>query len=306
MWPLAAWALGAASLTWLQRRVRARAHERRYAERFTFRADGIVDGAEPRRYEGDPSRAVLLLHGYNDSPQSVDRMARAIHAAGWTVRAPLLPGHGRSLREFSRWTESDLLEAARAEYAALRETHRTVVVGGLSMGGALACWLAAESDAAGALLYAPMLFVPRPMQFVVATARLWSLATQYVKGGGKRSLHDPEAARTMINYGRSTRQSLEALERLCRHTTARLGFIHAPVLVIQSEEDNRLPRDQSVRAIARIGSRDKTVVWRRGAGHVVTLDHGWEEIARISVDWLESRFPAATAAGRVGEGVSTG
>lgn len=306
MLPLAACTVGAASLTWLQRRLRAKAHERRYEARFEFRPDGIVRGAEPRRYEGDPARAVLLLHGYNDSPQSVDHMARAMHAAGWTVRAPLLPGHGRSLREFSRWTESDLLEAARAEYAALRMTHRTVVVGGLSMGGALACWLAAESDAAGALLYAPMLFVPRPMQLVVATARLWSLATRYVTGGGKRSLHDPVAARTMINYGRSTRQSLEALERLCRHTTARLGFVHAPVLIVQSEEDNRLPHDQSVRAIARIGSRDKTVVWRRGAGHVVTLDHGWQEVAKLSVEWLESRFPASPPAGRVGPPVATG
>jgi esterase/lipase len=168
------------------------------------------------------------------------------------------------------------------------------------MGGALACWLAAESDAAGALLYAPMLYVPRTMDVVVSTARLWSLFTRYVKGGGKRSLHDPEAARSMIAYGHSSRRSLEALARLCLHTTARLGFVHAPVLVIQSEEDNRLPHDQSVRAIARIGSRDKTVVWTRGAGHVVTLDRGWPDIAARTVAWLEERFPpAVTGVGAV-------
>jgi carboxylesterase len=263
-----------------------------------------VHGAEPRRYDGDQHRAVLLLHGYNDSPQSVDQVARVIHGAGWTVRVPLLPGHGRSLRAFDGWTESDVLGYAREEYAALRATHRTVVVGGLSMGGALACWLGAESDAAGVLLYAPMLFVPRPMQVVVSTARLWSLATKYVSGGGKRSIHDPVAARAMIAYGCSTRRSIEALERLCRHTTSRLGFIHSPVLAVQSEEDNRLPHDQSVRALARIGSNDKTIVWTRGAGHVVTLDHGWRELAATSADWLNARFPAATAG--VGAAGATG
>lgn len=293
---------GVIAFGWLQRSARAARRERRFSAHFPAGGDGIVPGAQPRRYDGDRDRAVLLLHGYNDSPQSLDQVARVLHAAGWTVRVPLLPGHGRSLREFDGWSESDLLAFVRQEYTALRATHRTVVVGGLSMGGALACWLGAESDAAGVLLYAPMLFVPRPMQVVVSTARLWSLVTKYVSGGGKRSLHDPEASRAMIAYGASSRRSLEALERLCLHTTARLGFIHSPVLVVQSEEDNRLPHDQSVRAIARIGSNDKTVIWLRGAGHVVTLDHGWQGLAKTSAEWLNDRFPPAA----VGAGSAAG
>lgn len=298
----ATWGAAALVLGWLQRSARATRREKRFAARFPAGGDGIVPGAHPRRYDGDRDRAVLLLHGYNDSPQSLDQVARVLHAAGWSVRVPLLPGHGRSLREFDAWSESDLLAFVREEYSSLRGTHRTVVVGGLSMGGALACWLGAESDAAGVLLYAPMLFVPRPMQVVVSTARLWSLATKYVTGGGRRSLHDPAASRDMIAYGTSTRRSLEALERLCLHTTARLGFVHSPVLVIQSEEDNRLPHDQSVRAIARIGSKDKTVIWTRGAGHVVTLDHGWRELAATSAAWLDDRFPRAA----VGAGSAAG
>jgi esterase/lipase len=63
---------------------------------------------------------------------------------------------------------------------------------------------------------------------------------------------------------------------------------------VQSEEDNRLPRDQSVHAIARIGSNDKTVMWTRGAGHVVTVDTGWKELADSTVRWLESRFPVSS------------
>lgn len=293
MTTLAAWVIGVALVIWLQRAVRARRRERRFAARFPTSADGVIRGAEPRSYQGTREGAVLLLHGYNDSPQSLDQVARVIHAAGWTVRVPLLPGHGRSLRAFDDWNDAELLAHVREEYATLRSRHRTVVVGGLSMGGALACWLGAESDAAGVVLYAPMLFVPRPMEVVISTARLWPLFTKYVSGGGKRSLHDPVAARGMIAYGCSTRRSLEALDRLCRHTTTRLGFIHDPVLVILSEEDNRLPVDQSVRAAARIGSVDKTIVWTRGAGHVITLDHGWERLAERTVEWLSERFPDA-------------
>ncbi|MCE9602236.1 MAG: alpha/beta fold hydrolase [Gemmatimonadetes bacterium] len=286
----ALWVLLLGAGAWMQRAIRARRRERLWQRRFPANADGIVVGAEPQTLVAPGSRAILLLHGYNDSPHSMMPLAGALHAAGWTVRVPLLPGHGRSLEAFDDWTADQLLTQARAEYAALRETHSTVVVGGLSMGGAVACWIAAESDAAGVLLYAPMLFVPAQMQVAVSTARLWVLFTKYLSGGGRRSIRDPEAQRRMIAYGCSTRRSLEALEFVAKGVVIRLGFVHAPTLVIQSEEDNRLPREQSTHAFARLGSKDRTIVWTRGAGHVLTVDHGWESLAATTVDWLRARY----------------
>ncbi len=286
------WTGGAVATLWAQRTLRARLKEWRWRRRFPANADGVVIRAEPRTLGAHGGRALLLLHGYNDSPQSVDGIARAVHADGWTVRVPLLVGHGRSLAAFDAWTAEEVLAQVRDEYAALRATHHTVVVGGLSMGGALACWLASETDAAGVILFAPMLFVPAPMQVAVSTARLWALLSRYVSGGGRRSIHDPEAQARMIAYGCSTRRSLEALEQIAKGVTVRLGFVHAPTLIMQSEEDNRLPRDQSTHAFARIGTSDRTVVWTRGAGHVITVDHGWEQLAAQTVEWLRARFGA--------------
>ena len=285
-----AWALVVAAAVWAQRWWRARARERRFASRFTFGNDGIIAGAEPRMYAAPTGRAILLIHGYNDSPASLDPLARRLHAAGWSVRLPLLPGHGRALSAFDAWTAEQVLAQARDEYATLRATHRTVVVGGISMGGATATWLAAETDADGLVLFAPMLFVPQQMQVAVSTARLWGLVTKYIAGGGRRSIHDPAAQQRMIAYGCSTRRSLEALEKVAKGTTVRLGFVHEPTLVIQSEEDNRLPHAQSLHAIARLGAKDRTVVWTRGAGHVITVDFGWEEVAARTIAWLNARF----------------
>lgn len=296
----ALWLLALGAAVWVQRTLRAMRRERRWRRIFPARADGIVIGAESRTYASNSGRALLLLHGYNDSPQSLDALARTLQEAGWTVRVPLLPGHGRSLEAFDLLTPQELIRHAREEYAALRAAHPTVVVGGLSMGGALACWLAAETDADGVLLYAPMLFVPAPMQVAVSTARLWSLFTKYLSGGGRRSIRDPEAGRRMIAYGCSTRRSLEALEFIARGTAVRLGFVHQPTLVIQSEDDNRLPHEQSVHAIARIGSRERRVEWTRGAGHVITVDYGWEALASTTASWLNAHWqpgPVARVSG---------
>lgn len=286
-------ALALAASLWAQREWRAVRRAQRFRRRFPAGDDGIVIGAQARTYRGDPRRVLLLVHGYNDAPASLDDMARAIHAAGWTVRLPLLPGHGRSLEAWDDWRGADAVALVREEYAALRAAYPTVVVGGLSMGGALATWLAAEADVDGLLLFAPILFIPRPMQVAISTARLWSLVTRHVTGGGARSLLDPEAKRRSVSYGCSSRRSLEALEYVAQGVMPRLGFATAPTLVCQSRQDNRLPEDQSRRAIARLGAEDKSVHWVEGAGHVLTMDYGWPALAETVIAWLETRWPAA-------------
>lgn len=285
------WAVVAAGIVWGQRAWFARRRERAFAARFPTGADGIIIGAEPRCYAAEGQRALLLFHGYNDSPRSVEGIAERIHGAGWTVRVPLLPGHGRSLESWDGWHAEEVLRSVREEFAALQATHSVVVVGGLSMGGALACWIAAESEADAVLLYAPMLYIPRPMQFAVSTARLWSLLTKYIAGGSGRSIRDPDARARMISYGCSTRRSLEGLERIATDTILRLGFVRAPVLFCQSREDNRLPYDQSHRAFTRLAAKDRTAHWTDGAGHVLTVDYGWEALAETTIAWLEARFP---------------
>lgn len=290
------WLLVSAVALWVQREWRGTRSAQRFRRRFAAGPDGVIIGAEPRTFVADTGRAMLLIHGYNDSPRSMEWMAQRLHAAGWTVRLPLLPGHGRSLEAWDDWTADQLIAHVREEYVALSATHQTIVVGGLSMGGALACWLAAESEPDAVVLFAPMLFVPRPMQVAVSTARLWSLVTRYLAGGGGRSILDPIAQRQQIAYGCSTRRSLEALQQLANGTSVRLGFVRAPVLVLQSTQDNRLPADQSRHAFARLGSADRTVHWVDGAGHVLTVDYGWEGLATETIAWLEARLAARAAA----------
>lgn len=290
------WTLALVGVVWGQRAWRARRRERAFHRRYPAGPDGVIHGAEARTYVGDPQRALLLIHGYNDCPASLDDIARHLHAAGWTVRLPLLPGHGRSLEVWDAWVATEAVEHVRAEYAALKATHSTVVVGGLSMGGALACWLAAEASVDGVVLFAPMLFVPRPMQVAVSTARMWGVVTKYVTGGGRRSLLDPEAQKRSISYGCSTRRSLEALEVVATGAIPRLGFVKAPTFFAQSRDDNRLPEDQSKHAYARLGAADKTAHWVSGVGHVLTMDYGWDALAELVRAWLDERWPPRMSA----------
>ncbi|MGZ9121379.1 MAG: alpha/beta hydrolase, partial [Gemmatirosa sp.] len=167
--------------------------ERRVLLRLPLDGDGIVRGARGFTLAGDPARAVLVVHGFGDTPQSVAELAHALHADGWTVRVPLLPGHGRTVRDFAASGADAWMACAREELAALRARHGTVALVGQSMGAALCAVLAAETpDASALVLLAPYVTAPRVVRAVARTHLALGLVLPYLdSGGGAASIHDP-------------------------------------------------------------------------------------------------------------------
>ena len=75
--------------------------------------------------------------------------------------------------------------------------------------------------------------------------------------------------------------------------TAKRGWnslhgIRAPTLVVQSRADNRVTAADTLRAYDLLGSAEKTIEWIEGAGHVVTVDYGWQHVAALVGDWMDS------------------
>ncbi len=99
--------------------------------------------ADPDR-TGARSIGVLLSHGFTGSPASMRPWAEHLGSLGYAVSAPCLPGHGTTWQDLATRTWDDWYGAARAAFEQLAAQHDTVVVGGLSMGGAIVLRLAAE------------------------------------------------------------------------------------------------------------------------------------------------------------------
>lgn len=285
-------ALGlAASIWWLVRLAIARRVERRFERANPRNAHGIILGAEPIWRRGTGAGAVLLLHGYNDSPQALGSLAEALQGAGWTVHAPVLPGHARTLQEFSQTGAAEWIEAARAEFLALRTHHDAVAIGGMSMGGAIALMVASEQpDVRAVFGIAPYVGISRPFRLLLALSPVAALGTRYVSSGGGRSVHDAAAASAMIAYRKSTPRLLRELAKVANLALKAVPRVTQPVLFIQSRQDNRIAVRSAMRAFDRIGSADKTLDWVTGAGHVLTVDYGHEKIARRITEWLGARM----------------
>jgi carboxylesterase len=259
-------------------------------------ADGIIAGAETIDLQGANSCGVLLLHGFGDTPQTFDLLAQYLHSAGFGVRAPLLPGHGRSVQLFTASRRNQWLAFARLELEAYRQKYPQVGVIGLSMGGAIAAVLAAESEDLSALvLIAPYLDMPVDYRIASASYWLWGPIAGTVISKSPGSIRDPVEREKNLGYGVYTGRLLYELWRLARQARHALSRIHTPTLLIQSKEDPRVAPSIAEEAFKSLGAADRRLVWIEGAGHIITVDYGRERVFQEVRDWLRSHMQVAMA-----------
>lgn len=277
----------AAILAWrLARNALWRAAEREIADRLPLGSDGIVRGAQSIYHGGHP-RAALLLHGFGDTPQSLGALASRLADAGWTVSAPLLPGHGRTLAQFSGSGAREWTTAARNAYNELARQHATVVVCGQSMGAVIAIELAATLPLQSVALLAPYIAMPRLPRAVGATWPFFQAVYPIMQTRDARSIHDPDAESQSLAFGYATPRLLSELAHMVRRARRDLRAVRSGTLVIHSREDNRVPPQAVVRAVARIEHPVKQLHWVSGCGHVLTADYCKDRVATLVIDWFE-------------------
>ncbi len=285
------------SLVFVSRALTRRRFEREHAIRFARSTKGIVSGAEPIAFDASRSHAALLLHGFNDTPQSMEYLAASLYAEGWSVCVPLLPGHGRSLEAMTKGRASDWLSHAQNALTELQRTHSSVVVCGQSMGAAIAVLLASStagrsrrSDAGikALVLLSPFIGVPRALTAKFAAAWVPQLFFPYrTSTGGERSIHDPAARVQALSSGVVTARLLEELRKISIAAQAALETVHVATLYLQSLEDNRVKVIDARRNFSRLGEGEHEQQWIEGCGHIISADFCREEVAQQTRDWFE-------------------
>jgi carboxylesterase len=255
-------------------------------------ANGIIVGAEAIDMPGESDAGVLLVHGFGDTPQTLRPVADHLHALGYGVLAPLLAGHGRSLREFVQSNADEWIAGSRTALDRLKGRYARVSIVGLSMGGAIAVILAAESrNAASLTLLSPYLTMPGFVRRVTRWPRVVNSLLPYFPGLGERSIRDPGAASESRAYGAMNAKVLGELTTIVDRASALLGALELPVLMIQSRRDNRITASAGARTFEQIGSANKKMVWISESGHVITVDRERGRVLAEIAEWLSETMP---------------
>jgi len=259
-------------------------------------AGEVIVGAETIDLQGANSCGVLLLHGFGDTPQTFRLLAEHLHSLGFGVRAPLLPGHGRSVEEFVASRRAQWVDFSRQELSAFRQRYASVGLVGLSMGGAIAVVLAAENpDLPALVLIAPYIGMPRDYSLASAAGWLWGPIAGTLKSRSPSSIHDPSQRAKNLGFGVYTGRLLYELWRLTHQARRALPLVRSPTLLIQSKTDPRVAPAIAENAFALLGMKDKRLVWTEGAGHVITVDYGRVRVFEEVSGWLRGHMRAAVA-----------
>src|ERR1700751_4951459 len=106
---------------------------------------GQADTA-PFAADGGPV-GVLVCHRFTGSPRTVRPWAEHLAAAGLTVRAPRLPGHGTTWQDLATTGSRDWYSTAERAFTELSGRCEQVFITGISMGACLAFRLAETQGA---------------------------------------------------------------------------------------------------------------------------------------------------------------
>lgn len=281
---------------------RRRMHRARSAEaaRQPLGSDGIVPGAESITLHASATHAALVIHGFGDTPQSVRLLANQLHGThGWTVRVPLLPGHGRGMADFDRHGSDAWRETVQREHAALRSRYRTVVLVGLSMGGALATIEGAQHpDLAALVLLAPYLTPPASAERLAPAAGVINLMVPYLAGGDRaRSIFDPVARRVTLGIAAAPPKRVRDLVSVAHDARFAAAAVRAPTLLIHSRTDYRIPLALAEQHAALFTAAEPCEQrWLNGCGHVITVDYCRDEVFAATAEWLARHAGAPRAA----------
>jgi carboxylesterase len=237
---------------------------------------------KPFFWEGGPV-GVLLVHGFTATPAEVYPLGQYLHARGFTVAGPLLPGHGVTPQEANRTRMQDWVQAVEAAYRQLVARCDTVFLGGESLGGMLALYLASEHpQAAGILTYAPAL-VTRPAIGSLFLPLLIPFVGMLPKPSRPPNLADAR----WQGYAVYPLRALAQFFRLQRATCRRLTLIRQPVLIVQGRLDEVVHPGVPDRIYQSVKSTVKQIHWLDQSHHCVLLDGEWEQAAQHTLDFIQ-------------------
>ncbi len=231
---------------------------------------------------GQGGAGLLLLHGFGGTAGQMRFLANGLHEAGYTVYAPLLPGHGTTLEEMNQFSWRDWLTAARLAYSRLREECSSVAVAGHSMGGVLALLLAEEYPVDAVItLSAPL----KLLRHGAALTPLMGVFLPFVRWEPMR-LSEEFLSEDYIGYDGLPTARIADLNRLMCRARRNLFAICAPLLTIQSDDDEIVHPDSPRLIAGGVSSAVRQSIRLTHSMHLIHLGPERGEILRQMLTFL--------------------
>lgn len=222
----------------------------------------------------------LLIHGYSASPGEVLPLAHTLHAHGLTVYVVRLRGHGTSPYDLQQRTWHDWYDSVLRGYNSLRTISDIQFAGGMSTGGALALYLAAQQVGPLHGVFA----VGAPIKLQQRSVRLAPLVKTV------RDFVRAEPENPYTNYTYHPLQALQQLTQFIDTYQAVLDQVTVPVLLIQARRDPTVRPESAQHIYDQLQLQEKHLLWKDVDRHVLVGEQ-YPEVHNDIVTFLQRHMP---------------
>ena len=229
---------------------------------------------------------ILVLHGFACTTETVAPWAEAFIEHGYTVKMPLLAGHGTSADDLSATTLEQIVHSATAALEWLQEHTDYQVICGFDFGGTIAQHLAQQYHIDGLLLLNTAYQLP---------AKLLNSVDRIVNANethGRIGTADIKNPRITVNrYERYPVSLAREMIDFTNDVAAQSNRIQASLLVMHSEDDHVLPPNTVDRLITTASSKEKHLIMLKDSYHYALVDYDAARIIEQSIYFVKGIDP---------------
>lgn len=233
--------------------------------------------------KGNNNICVILIHGFTATTIEVKPIAVYLNQNGFTVNAPLLPGHGTSPDDLNRQTWRNWVDAVVDVYNQCRIDYEKIFIGGESMGGVITCYLAAMyPEIKGIMLYAPAIKVEK-----LGYSKYIRFFKKIIPKKNIKEVQEKDVFPWQGYKVNPTRAAYQ-LYLLQKNTSNILRKIKQPAIIFQGKSDKTISPEGPKLIYNNIHSINKEFVLLENSNHCVLLDKDFKFLARKTYDFIET------------------
>lgn len=252
---------------------------------------------------GDGEDAILLVHGYGDSPSVFQRMAPGLAAKGFTCHAVRLPQHALTMARYKTTSAAQWCEAVRSAIKDLRGRYKRVYLLAHSLGAAVS--VEAVSDAAasvdGMVLLAPLFDVSN-RRSPLLPVRMWYrfldsvlVFTDVIQMTFPPDLWDKSALPLTREDKFIPRVVIREVFRLLARNHERARTFRTPLLMILARHDLVVDNAAAEHFFRECAAQPKRLRYVENAGHMLPIDLGWEALVDEAADFFRVQVASRPA-----------
>lgn len=258
--------------------------------------DGVRQGCQEFT-KGDGDIALLMIHGFGDSPAVYTNLAPALASMGFTCKTMRLHGFAEPMSKYSKTNLNLWIEALDNQIHQLHQSHSKIWIIAHSLGGAITIryLLDHPQSVDGVILLAPLLEVSNDNSPLLP-ARTWHkfgthclFITTILENYLPVDIHDPKVReKHQVFCDRFIpRVVYNELFKLLDSINGKANEFNLPLLMMLSSDDKVINPKTAERFYEEAASTSKHIIFLKNSGHVIPLDYQWKDAVSDISEFIE-------------------